>query len=556
MPTHRSPTRFVLVLLSPAVLLALAASGCDPQRRSPDAAVVGVDAPFPMLDAAIVERDAPVVTRNDAFVTGPDAFLEGPDAVVAPPDAFVVTPDAFTARPDAVVSDTGPRVDAFTCGGRGQIGGRCAAGACFSTLVCEDEVARDVPSVRRVGGGVGRPYPAYLFPGGRCGTSCDLNAADSCDACSTCVQNGTDGAGSPLGECFLTCTLDPGGRGGCPEGYACDRGERVCAPECTRTATTDTCQYTFEDRDGFPGNETIVDEGAGYRSTCNLVTGRCDSMGTAGATAGDDCVTEFDCEDDGFCVVAAAGAPPSSLSDGYCVRVSCDDVLEPCASGDVCTESIFGLTGGVCMQGCAVGSETTRTERVGATGHNPGCDAGEACFWDGVHGSATTLNGACFPGNYNAEPAYNVGSSCLTDSDCWSAFGLGRCLFTTGTAFDETGHGICAMGGCGQVAPGDPVGLVVAGGVVPVPVPAEVCDVSLGDQCVVFDADTNYCMQGCTSAADCAAPYACPDLGTAAAPLRICWPFCEVTADCRSGTSCRDTAGGSCDPVTEACFCS
>lgn len=456
--------------------------------------------------------------------------------------------------------DTGVRRDTgatAACGTRGNIGGPCASNMCFEGLECSEEISRDIASVRRDGTGAGRPYPARLYPGGICSRACDPNANGQCNDCSTCLQTGTNTAGQAVGECFMNCTLDIDGRSNCPTGYACDRGNLVCVPECTRLADgTDTCQFSFEDRDGMPGNETIVDEGPSYPSMCNTVTGLCESMGRAGATAGDDCMVETDCEDNGFCLSSDPEDPPTTLSDGYCIRVGCDDDMLPCQTGDVCSLSLFGLPGGVCMDGCTVGSEANDAQRFGPAGGNPGCGPGEACFWDGVHGMADTLNGACFPGNYNDVPAYNVGAECQDDEDCWSPFGLGRCLFSGGTFYARTGRGICAIGGCGQTMAG--VGLRVGDGVVSVPDGSQICQIggTANDLCVGFSETTTFCVSSCTSANDCPTGYACPDLsGDPLRPLRLCWPACTEDSDCRTGARCRNDSGLACNPDTDTCFC-
>lgn len=501
---------------------------------------------------------AGALTLGGGLLAGCPEPIVGVDANV--PDAPIVLPD--TGGSDGG-RDSGVRVDtnpAASCGTRGNIGGQCAAAECFSPAMCQEEVVGERPSVRRDGSGPGRPYPVDVYPGGICEQACDPNANGQCNACSTCLQTGTNAAsGDPVGTCFMSCMQDLDGRGGCNEGYGCNRAYLACVPSCSRTATTDTCQYSFEDRDDDPTtNETIVDEGAMYPSVCNTTTGLCEQTGRAGATAGDDCMDDFDCEDDGLCISDDAADAPVTLQDGYCVRLGCNDTDLACQTGDVCTQSLFGLAGGVCMDGCTVGAETTDAQRYGVAGGNPGCGTGEACFWDGVHGTAATLNGGCYPGNYNDVPAYNVGSECQDDGDCWSPFGRGRCLFTGGTFFDRTGRGICAVGGCGVNMDGT-VGLATIDGVVSVPDGTQICQgVTAGnnDQCVNFGDNNTFCVSGCTTANDCPTGWACPDLNDdPLRPLRLCWPGCLADGDCRTGAMCRNDSGGACNPMTDTCFC-
>ncbi|MBX7196860.1 MAG: hypothetical protein K1X94_32720 [Sandaracinaceae bacterium] len=483
-----------------------------------------------------------------------------PPADAAMADAPIVLPDD-AGNDSGIRRDTGPTGDTGpTCGTRGHIGGACAAAECFEGL-CQEEISREVPSVMRSDFSMaGRPYPVrYYVPGGQCQLACDPNRSDQCNACSTCLQTDTDSSGNPIGTCFQSCAQDVDGRGGCNDGYACDRANLACVPQCVVVDGVDSCQFAFEDHDTDPTTrETIIDEGAAFPSHCNTMTGLCETAGRAGATAGDDCMTDMDCEDDGFCMRGTDADTPVTLRDGYCIRLGCNQTDLACQAGDACTVSLFGLPGGVCMDGCAVGAETTDAQRHGLAGGNPGCGTGEACFWDGVSGTADAINGGCYPGNYNEIPAYNVGADCQDDGDCWSPFGRGRCLFTGGTFFDRTGHGICAVGGCGQAMDGT-VGLLAADGIVTVPNPADVCQTASAgnnDLCVNFGDNNTFCVTSCTTAADCGAGYACPVLGgTALAPLRLCWPACQEDGDCHTGATCRNDAGAACNPDTDTCFC-
>ena len=478
-------------------------------------------------------------------------------------DAIIVLPPDTGPGGDTGPRDTGLRRDTNsgtgTCGTRGNIGGQCISGECNEPYVCQEEVSMTRPTVRRSDGMPGRAYPIEYWPGGQCQVSCDPNANGQCNDCSSCLQTGTDTSGNALGECFQTCEQDVDGRGGCNEGYGCDRANLACNVACAVVGGVDTCEFSFEDRDTDPTiRETIVDEGADYASSCNLTTGLCETRGTAGATAGDDCEDDLDCEDDGLCLSGDDPETPVTLLDGYCVRLGCNDTDLACQDGDNCTQTLFGLPGGVCMDGCVVGFETTLAQRVGAAGGNPNCGTGEACFWDGVHGTADEFNGGCYPANYNPVTTYNVGTACDTDEDCYSPFGVGRCLFGEGnTLGDRVGSGVCAIGGCGGVMGG--VGLR-AGADESVAVPADVtmcagAAAGNNDICVGFSETQTFCVSGCTTAADCPAGYACPNLGSALSPLNICWPACQADADCNTGARCLNDSRTTCNPDTDTCYC-
>lgn len=474
-----------------------------------------------------------------------------------PEDAAIVVGDdsgrdaAIVERDAPERADTGPM-----CGQVGYVGGACATARCFEPWVCQEEVVRTIPSVLR-DGTAGRPFSISYYPGGLCEGSCNPNLRDQCNSCSSCLSSGEDEAGNELGSCYMNCAVNATDRGGCNEGYGCNRAYGACTPACTVIEGVDSCQFSIETDDD--GNSTIYDEGVDYPSHCNVGTGLCETTGRAGARAGDDCEDEFDCETNGVCYRSEDPDAPATLQDGYCIRIGCNDTDLRCQDGDVCTQSLFGLPGGVCMRGCSVGSEETADQRFGAAGGNPECGAGEACFWDGVHG-ATGLNGGCFPGNYNDVPAYNVGEGCDTDADCWSPYGLGRCLFSEGNALgDRVGRGICVVGGCGTSSGG--AGLRVADAVVAVPDPSEICQTtgapagSSNDRCVAFSETQTFCVAGCATAAECPTGYACPNLGSGLVALRICWPECMVDADCREGASCLNERRGACNPDTDSCTC-
>jgi hypothetical protein len=223
---------------------------------------------------------------------------------------------------------------------------------------------------------------------------------------------------------------------------------------------------------------------------------------------------------------------------------------------EVCDVVAFGDGTSACFEGCQIGAETTRAQIVGEGGGNPTCsDPGYLCSPNGTVSGGEPNGGSCIPGNYNDTPAYNVGEPCLDDSECFSPFGGGRCLFL-GTATDRVQSGICVIGGCGGGGDGTPIGLNGFDVVVPLPAaitPAEVCDVAGGDLCVSFGDGANFCVETCTAASDCAPGYGCLELLTGGG--RLCWPNCAADTDCVSGSTCRNTAGAACGADQE-CYCS
>ncbi len=428
------------------------------------------------------------------------------------------------------------------------------AGACPWTGACRAEIVELDTTIRR-DGSPGREYPRSLYPGGRCDHVCDPYRDDACGECARCVHGSLLGESEAEAQCLLHCTQDLDGVGGCPSGYACNRGELACVPSCVVSSLgVDTCQFTFEDRDADPSTpDVIVDEGERHPSLCNTLTGLCETTGRADATAGDDCETDLDCEDDGECIRSGASDPPGTLSDGYCVRRGCNFGDLACREGDVCARSVLDLPGGACLDGCVVGAETDDAERVGPGGGNPGCAPGEACWWDGVHRVVDPFDGACFAGNYNTVPSYNVGAACSSDIECWSPFGRGRCLFLDGRFMPAEAVGVCAVAGCAEGADGLP-GLLTGSGAVAVPRPEGLCRTrAVGgyDVCVAFTPRDTFCLGSCITAADCPTGYACASVGDS----QTCWPRCWQHFQCAADTLCLTDFGSPCDPRGEGCRC-
>jgi hypothetical protein len=542
-----------------------------------------VDArPIGDRDAWSETPDGGPIDEDDAGIDDGDAALE-PDAAIPTDDAAVPTDDAAVPDDDAAVpsDDAGARPDASspvdagigrdarvvdpdaaimpgTCPQRVGVdpGAACSsAGACVFPLSCEEEVAGSFTDTFDLDGTSGPALPLRIFPGSMCSELCDPSAAiDECGECATC-DNGAlagrvrflAGADETEGFCRRDCTVtaaDP--RGGCREGYQCDPVSQVCLEACT---SDDQCRFAVGDVDG-DGVGEIVYGGADYPAVCDAASGRCVVSGTPGGVAGSTCEEDLDCYDSGFCLTGAAG---TALEDGFCTRLFCGPGNE-CGSGEVCSAALFS-DATACLPGCTIGGETTDAQRAGATGRNPDCDPGQACFWDGATGPDGDPNGGCFPGNYNTETTYDVGTACLDDGDCYSPFGYGRCLFATDDSLARIQSGVCAVSSCAGGADGEPISLV-PGVAIPAAWEPRVCDVAGGDICVNFGTDVapaTFCVEGCASGDECAPGYACAPL--LAGGESVCWPNCTADGDCHTGATCRDTSGLSCG-IDEECYCS
>ncbi len=409
-----------------------------------------------------------------------------------------------------------------TCGHACATGESCAGGVCVG--VCVDGSACTTPAACGTGGQcvaatsttvspiVGLPGGATsisiaTWSGGYCtrgvGT-CDpdeTGTASGCLACSTCVDGGT------TSYCAANCTRNATNRGGCRSGYACDILASVCLPGCQ---SNDECRIRREDTN-TDGAITTADSWVydpASTATCSASTGRCTQAGVSTAHAGDTCTRASQCEANGICFQAAEGWP-----GGYCTKYGCDVAGFGCSgTTSVCqSRGIIG-TGALCMRGCTVGAEPA-TDRLGTAGHGSGCRTRYTCLWNGT--GASGMNGACVPGNYNSITVNNVGGACTADSDCYSPYGAGYCI--DGGVWAPSNY--CTIADC--AAPG---------------ISSTAC--GTGNQCVDLGTGTSLCAKNCTSATTCSAGYACTDLDGSTATSKVCWPLCDVTADCRAGQTC------------------
>jgi hypothetical protein len=126
----------------------------------------------------------------------------------------------------------------------------------------------------------------------------------------------------------------------------------------------------------------------------------------------------------------------------------------------------------------------------------------------------------------------NVGEPCTAQADCFSPFGLGRCV-----GDDDAGTRVCTVASCASpwfddgfddgFDSSDPAATPLCGA---------------GAACVAFDPSdplSSLCLETCVSAATCA-----PGLGCIPGPDddRVCWFGCGADGDCKEGERC-ESAG-------------
>lgn len=464
------------------------------------------------------------------------------------PPIEVVDGGPIDAAPDDDVgrdASTPPGPDAACGSGTGQIGDHCRSGAtaaCASGSDCIDLSARshDVESVfgYRQGGDDDVAHPGYPLArdvvdplasapfnaaaGTLCAAQCDASLrTDPCGACTSCettltqmplvaafggarVLFGTAAAyGASTGVCRLDCTWSPTSRGDeCPSEMACDAFGSVCIEACT---TDNECNTNYGVT--YEGEVVTVLDTAHPRA-CNPTTGRCEDVGTTGASVGDACESSDAC----------APGTGVCLAGGRCAEFGCaspDTSASTCASGaGVClsvNQTSHPQT--LCLQGCAASSD---------------CGAGNVCTPFGGGFAIGAFTGYCL-------------GICHADDEC-----IGSEACTDGTTVDATGATVATPGQCVPRCTG--VGEVGAasGG----------CDAT--EMCVADHAGAAYghcapadhfCGEPDTRslpAADpeCATGWVCDEL-LAGLPAQHelvadghCTPACASDADCTGATTC------------------
>ncbi len=414
-------------------------------------------------------------------------------------------------------------------------------------------------------------YQATFFAGGYCTTSfpglpteCvpDTDEGEEfCGDCATCVDLFGDGGGTCLASCEPSVTDN----GSCRDGYECNLSGEFCLDGCTSDAS---CRISRVEGNGIPGLQTAAecsetpaactpadcgDETPADPAACATPSGNFDRLvydttseavcdpdtfrcvgapSNPTAAGGDTCTTDTDCEAEGFCI--EEDPDDGSWPGGYCIKLRCDLPGNECANGGKCQESGLGVF--ACTEGCTVGGFDTTSDPSTWSADGAAqdtCRDGYGCFWDGAGAGGVANNGACLPVEYNPEvTAPNTGDECEADSDCFSPFGVGRCL--RNTSFP---NGYCTVSNCG--APWFTEGT---------PADANVC----GDSgfCVSFDEEDPtfaLCLETCTTADTCAAGLGCVDI---TATTKGCFPGCSADADCRTGERCSmaGTANAECVP--------
>jgi len=352
------------------------------------------------------------------------------------------------------------------------------------------------------------------------GGGCDPNIDDSCGGldCAVCLNAGTDASGNTITLCAASCTPSLT-ENTCRDGYNCALGNSACVPGCD---TDDECAVyredtnedgTIDDGPAEGGVDRLVYDTDG-NWTCDTTTNRCVHDGATGATAGDTCLKDTDCEARGSCLDEAG--TDGDWPGGYCFKLGCDVAGNECAESGVCDDRAFGIP--VCLAPCEVAALTDDTDIFSSARD---CREGYSCFWDGAS-SAGADNGVCIPGNYNDVTTPNIGADCMGDeANCYSPYGMGQCRDWDGD--DGPGPTVCTIFDCG--APG---------------MPSDVCG---GDAvCAqVSDSATTLCLQSCASAEDCEEGYGCWDTSAAGITTggeTVCFAGCLEDGDCRSGETC------------------
>lgn len=423
----------------------------------------------------------------------------------------------------------------------------CATGTCIAETAGTLGSATDPIYTESADGGLAPSDPAMMYPstfmaGGYCSNTdfstaasregqpgaCDPNAPagmDGCEAgCGRCTSLGQDAMGLNVVICMASCEPSQTAGSSCRAGYECSPTDRVCQGGCQsdaecRIIRPDTNGDGEINSSGAAADHLVYDSTSA--ATCNTTTFRCDSPGTEGATSGDTCTRNSECEENGVCI------NPIFWDGGYCSKFGCDVAGRECdGAGSVCFD--IGIM--ACLHACKVGAEATEENPLptGVDAHGDTCRPGYSCAWDLVTDATEATNGACVPGTYNAVAENNIGAHCqdipgglTADEQCWSPFGIGRCIFDTPTG------GFCSLINCG--APG---------------MPENICGENATCVSVSSTDATTACFSTCTVADDCQAGFACVDLdGTGAGTLKSCLANCQAPGECRAGQSCTIPTG-------------
>jgi hypothetical protein len=410
-----------------------------------------------------------------------------------------------------------------------EVGAACTKDTdCGKGKTCDQEIAQ----LGTVSGAPGGQVDLSLFPGGSCtpvrlaaydstggGGSCDPSqptGAQGCGPDGVCLPETV--SGKTLVGCRHACEPSATESGCSRTGYTCDFGSHACVEGC-RSDTE--CRVLLQDTNG-DGQADSASYDRASDAVCSAKTGRCEHP--AGAQApGQSCGRDDDCEADGICITAGSGPAGQFFPGGFCSKVGCDIAGRECQGGNVCEALRPWLseteTNPICLARCTVGAEPAELQ-LGTNGHAEGCRAGYRCHYNGGNGAES---GVCVGGNYNAVTKNDIGSACQLNSDCYSPFGIGRCL-SYGLPNNASSGGICTILDCN--VPG---------------LPKDLC--GSGNECVASQTDQAFCAHNCAKASECPAGFACFDDDGDTDTAKICYPICEADVDCRASEHCKLFSG-------------
>jgi hypothetical protein len=450
------------------------------------------------------------------FACGDDDDTSKPDAG---PDAAVSGNDASVSRDGAVAQDAGTQA----------LFGPCVSDAdCPEKTFCDKEIAGSIP----VSGATGNMIDRSLFVGGSC-TPKTLAPYDSEGACDSSLPQAAGGCG-PKGRCVLESLNDDtyaacraacepsATTSGCSrEGYTCDFGVHACIEGCR---SDDECRVIAKDTNNDGAADALAVD-TNSEAFCDKKTFRCAHPGTAKVETGHACARVDDCGANDECLSGESVAGGLDFPDGYCTTLGCDVKGRECnGQGAVCAPLRPILASGsdtsLCLMSCKVGAEPEEL-RVGANGHGLGCREGYRCHYNGGDGAD---DGVCVGGLYNDVKTNNGGKACKSNAECYSPYGMGACLQYSATeARIQAPTGTCTILDCN--APG---------------IPDDICGV--GSECIAFASDVTFCIKNCSTAAECAAGYACTDDDADPSTPSVCFPACVKNSDCRTSERCQIAA--------------
>lgn len=337
--------------------------------------------------------------------------------------------------------------------------------------------AGEAPDAGRDAGHDARAIPSAEYVGAPCRTDADCRGP--VDRCLLAID---DDLPAPNGYCTTRCFRNAD----CPGQSDCNTIYGFCLASCGDTVECPPglgCQPFLANlpdlpRNCFPGCEDDFDCDDGL--SC-VVGGGKNNTGLCidrSRPLGGACQSDEDCPPEATCSEYEPG--------GYCLLDYC--MLEP---EDGCPDDARCVKDGLCYDGCTTDADCRAGYECGETSTDPGrlvcleafvpANLGQPCS-DGCPG------GACMDERYDGFP----GSYCAA-----------------------VGCDVIAQTGC----PGDGV-----------------CIERLKPHLIEYRTAT-YCLDGCTTAADCRSGYDClpSRTGDDTSPL-ACMPACETDADC---TACR-----------------